>query len=241
MALDTLIVFGYGPVAEDGTLNLYARLSALAAGTLLAQSVTRRLLVTGGQTGGKTLPSEAELMASYLRRNFQVGPEQITLEPHAADTIENLVLSANVLDAEGRSEDRLGFLALQLHGPRIEYLADLVGLQGEFMALEPLIASRSARHRRLLEHSTTTPAYARLAGSQIRAMRGLRELPEFWLPPLGKLSTERLHRLQQRPALANLDLPDDLDAFRQALLTVPRRYPEPRADDLQRGLEALCV
>ncbi len=239
VALDTLIVFGYGPVEVGGKLNVYARLSALAAGTLLEQGKTKRLLITGGQTGGAALPSEAELMASYLERSFQVMPGQIALETQAADTIDNLVLSANLLDAEGRSEDRLGFLALQLHGPRTEYLADLAGLKGEFIAVEPIVKARSARHRKLLAHLETTPSYARLAASQVRAWRGLRELPGFWLPPLGKLGTERLRRLQQRPAIAELGLPDDLNAFRQALLSTPRRYPEPQPDDVQRGLGAM--
>lgn len=237
-ALDTLIVFGYGPVEAGAKLNVYARLSALAAGMLLEQGKTKRVLVTGGQTGGEALPAEAELMACYLGRNFQLAPEQIVLETHASDTIDNLVLSANLLDVEGRSQDRLGFLALQLHGPRIAYLADLVGLKGEFTALERVVAARSARHRRLLGHLKTTPSYARLAASQVRAMRGLRELPGFWLPPLGKLGTERLRRLQQHPALSGLGLPDDLNAFRQALLTMLRRYPEPQPDDVRRGLEA---
>ena len=238
-ALDTLIVFGYGPVAADGRLNVYARLSALAAGTLLEQGKTKRLLITGGQTGGEALPSEAELIAAYLRRNFQIAPERITLETQAADTIDNLVLSANLLGAEGRSADRLGFLALQMHGPRIAYLADLVGLKGEFVALESLISARSARHQRLLEQLTKTLSYARLAASQVRAVRGLETLPGFWLPPLGKLSTERLRRLQQHPALSGLNLPADLHAFRRALLAMPRRYPEPQPDDLQQGLGAL--
>ena len=242
MALvDTLIVFGYGPVRAGGKLNSYARLSVLAAGTLLEQGKTKRLLITGGHTGGESLPAEAELMASYLRRNFQVRAGQIRLETHAADTIDNLVLSANLLETEGRSADRLGFLALQMHGPRIAYLADLVGLKGEFFALEPLIAARSARHKRLWGNLTRTSSYARLASSQVRATRGLKELPGFWLPPLGNLSTERLRRLQQHPALAKLDLPDDVNAFRHALLTMPRRYPEPQPDDMQRGLEALYV
>ncbi len=236
--LDTLIVFGYGPVETDG-INVYARLSALAAGTLLEQGKTERLLLTGGYTGGETSPSEAELMAAYLRRNFQVVPERIVLETQATDTLENLVLSANLLDAEKRSYDRLGFLALQMHGPRIKYLADLVGLKGKFIALEPIVEARSARHRKLLGYLRTTPSYARLAASQVRAMRGLRELPGFWVPPLGKLNTERLQRLQHHPALSKLNLPENLDVFRQALLTMPRRYPEPQPDNVQRGSGAL--
>lgn len=124
-----------------------------------------------------------------------------------------------------------------MHGPRIRYLADLVGLEGAFIALESVV-SRSGRHGRLLEQLTETPAYARLAASQVRAMRGLRELPDFWLPPLAKLNTTRLRRVQSHPAVSGLGLPEDPEAFRAALSSRPRRYPEPHPDDLRLGLGA---
>lgn len=239
--MSTLIVFGYGPVAAEGklNLNLYARLAVLAAGTLLKCEETKRLLITGGRTGGDALPSEAALMASYLARYVSVSPGQVVLEEHARDTLDNLVLSANLLDTEGRACDRLGFLTLRLHGPRISYLADLVGLEGEFIALEPIVAARSKRHRPLLEKLAKTPAYARLAASQVRAMRGLAELPNFWLPPLGRLENpDRLRRVQGHPTVARLDLPTELSAFKNALLDLPRRYPEPHPDDLRLGMGA---
>ncbi len=238
--LDTLIVFGYGPVEAGLKPNVYARLVALAAGTLLKRGEAKRLLITGGRTGGDALPSEAALMASYLTRRFRVAPGQVALEEHAADTLDNLVLSANLLDAEGQADEHLGFLALQLHGPRIQYLADLIGLTGAFTPLEAVIAERSKRHGRFLERLTQTPAYARLAASQGRAMRGLAELPGFWLPPLGRLEKPaRLRRVQDHPTVTRLNLPTELNAFKNALLGLPRRYPEPHPDDLRLGLGAV--
>lgn len=237
--MSTLIVFGYGPVAAGGKLNLYARLTALAAGMLLERGAAKRLLITGGRTGGDALPSEAALMASYLAHYVSVSPGQVVLEEHARDTLDNLVLSANLLDAEGCADDRLGFLALRMHGPRIRYLTDLVGLEGKCIALESVIAARSRRHRRLLERLTQTPAYARLAASQVRAMRGLAELLDFWLPSLGGLENpDRLRRVQGHPTVARLDLPTELSAFKNALLDLPRRYPEPHPDDLRLGMGA---
>ena len=239
MAVSTLIVFGYGPVGAGERLNVYARLAALAAGMLLERGAAKRLLITGGRTGGDALPSEAALMASYLTHRFRVAPGQVALEERARDTLDNLVLSANLLDTEGRADDRPGFLALKMHGPRIRYLADLVGLEGNCIALERVVAARSERHRRLLEGLTKTPAYARLAASQVRAMRGLAELPGFWLPPLGRLENPaRLRRVQDHPAVAHLNLPTELNAFKNTLLDLPRRYPEPHPDDLRLGLEA---
>lgn len=240
MVVDTLVVFGYGPVEAGGRLNVYARLAALAAGTLLGRGAAKRLLVTGGRTGGDALPSEVALIADYLTRQFRVSPAQIRLEQRARDTLDNVVLSANLLDAEGRAGNRLGFLALRLHGPHIRYLADFVGLTGTFVALEEALAERSERHRRFLESLSRTPSYARLAASQVRAMRGLTELHDFWLPPLGKLENpERLRRLQKHPTVSRLGLPEDPTMFRQALRKRPRRYPEPHPDDMERGLEAV--
>ena len=233
------MVFGYGPVEPDGRPNVYARRAALAAGTLSGQGATKRLLITGGRTGGDDLPSEAVLLAGYLTRRLGVSSERLVLEEGARDTIDNLVFSANLLDAEGRADDRLGFLALRLHGPRIGYLADLVGLTGTFVALEGVIAERAERHCRFLEDLSRTPLYGDLAASQVRALRGLAQLPDFWLPPLGGLkSPERLRRLQKHPTVSKLGLPEDLTMFRQALRNRPRRYPEPHPDDMQRGLEA---
>lgn len=239
MALDTLVVLGYGPVLEGGRLGIYARLAALAAGTLLAQHKTKRLLITGGKTGGAALPSEAALMAGDVARTFSVAPGQLVLEERACDTLENLVLSANILDAEGPAGDRLGFLALRLHLPRVQRIADFIGLSGEGVALEPLTAARSARHRALLERLEASPSYARLAAAQHRAMRGLDDLPEFWLAPLGKLQDPtRLRRVQHHPAAEKLELPDDPTAFGAALRSLARRFPDPHPDDQRLGLEA---
>jgi len=113
LMLDTLIVFGYRPVEAGGKLTIYARLAALAAGTLLEHGAAKRLLVTGGRTGGDALTSEAALLASYLARYVSVSPGQVRLEEHASDTLDNLVLSANLLDAQGHSEKRLGFSGLR--------------------------------------------------------------------------------------------------------------------------------
>jgi len=242
LALDTLVVFGYGPVERRGDrphLNAYARLNALAAGMLLSKGHAEHLLITGGRTGGADLPSEAELMGAYVARVFGVSGERMTLEPHATDTVDNLVFTANLLDAAGAATQRLGFLALKMHLPRIRYLAELVRLDGEGLALEEVVAERSRRHAHLLNALRQSPSYAQLAASQVRAMRGLAELPEFWLPPLGRLENPaRLRHVRDHPAVSTLGLPHDAEAFREALATSPRRYPEPHPDDTRLGLEA---
>ena len=61
---DALIVFGYGRVQprsapSSGKLNLYGRLNALAAGMIFQACEIRRIIPTGGRTGGDDRPSEA--------------------------------------------------------------------------------------------------------------------------------------------------------------------------------------
>ncbi len=239
MAVETLVVLGYGPVEAGAGLNVYARLAALAAGTLLERGEVRQLLLTGGKTGGDDLPSEAALMSAYLTRHVGLASPNVLLEEHARDTLENIVFSANLLDESGFG-GTLGFLALQMHLPRVRYLADLVGLAGETFALKPIIAARSARHKALLERLKQTPSYAHLAASQVRAMRGLKTLPEFWLPPLARLeSPARLRRVQSHPAVRKLGLPEDVTDFQNALRATPRRYPEPQPDDKRHALELI--
>lgn len=236
---DVLIVFGYGPVEARGNgarLNLYGRLNTLTAGVLYTTGRAKRLLLTGGRTGGAALPPEAELMARTLGRTFGVPPSALRLEPCAQDTLDNLALSAALLDAQPALPQRLGFLALELHLPRIRLLAERIGLAGRTLAAEPLFAARSARHARFLEALKAAPSYRALLSSQKRAMRGLAEMPDYWLPPLAALPDARLERIRRREDVQTFCRTrglgaDTVTAFRTSLHLLPRRFPEPRPED----------
>ena len=223
-------------------LNLYGRLNALAAGMLYKRGGVGRVLITGGRTGGAALPSEAELMGRYLSA-FSLPREAFVLEEKATDTVTNFVFVANLLDSSSLP-DNLTFLALGLHLPRIRRLAALFGLEGDFISTEEVVRERSHRHRRLLDAllSLDTESYVKLLTDQVRAMRGLQTLPHYWLPPAAGLENEaRLERLLAQASVQDFSRARGLEPqtpsdLRTALSSVPRRFPEPRADDREAAL-----
>ena len=240
----TLVVFGYGPVEAEPRprLNLYGRLNALAAGMLYKRGGVGRVLITGGRTGGAALPSEAELMRRYMGV-FELPQEAFVLEEKATDTITNFVFVANLLDRSS-APDNLTFLALGFHLPRIRYLAALFGLEGDFIPAEEVVRERSYRHRRLLDAllSLEKEEYVKRLTAEVRAVRGLETLPDYWLPPAAGLESEaRLKRLLEREQVqaflkARRLEPRTPSNLKIALSSLPRRFPEPREDDREAAL-----
>ncbi len=241
----TLIVFGYGPIEanKNFNLNVYGRLNALAAGMLYQRDETGRIVPTGGRTGGAGLPSEAEAMKRHLLRNFDLPEEVIVLEHQASDTVTNFVHVANILDGlEARSN--LTFLAFGFHLSRIRHLADLFGLEGDFIAAEAVVGERSARHQKLLRDllNLDNETYLKLLTGQVRGMRGLKEIPEYWLPPAAQLQSERrlesiMQSMQVQTFLRSRGLnPAAPTDFKAVLSAIPRRFPEPKPEDRKRAV-----
>ena len=121
------------------------------------------------------------------------------------------------------------------HLPRIGEICSLVGLGGTLVAAEEVVGARSARHRRLLERllRPENESYARMLADQERGFRGLRELPEYWLPPMAGIeSPARLRRIlaaeRIQPFLrhhgidAGATAPDTLRAW---LRSIDRQFP----------------
>ena len=240
----TLIVFGYGPVEADKTfnLNIYARLNALAAGTLYQRGGVEHMIITGGPTGGADLPSEAEAMARVLKSNFDIPDEAAVLEHRATDTIANFVYVANILDTLD-PHAQLGFLAFGFHLPRIQRLANLFGLAGDATATEEVVRERSKRHRELLRDllNLENETHRKLLTDQVRSLRGL-DSPEYWLPPVAQLQSEaRLRSIMKLEQVQTfLDsrglAPRTPTDFRAALSTLSRRFPEPKPEDREKAL-----
>lgn len=91
---------------------------------------------------------------------------------------------------------------------------------------------------RLLDDLERSASYRGLEVSRARAMRGLNELPDYWLPPLAKLTSDaRLERVRtlddvRRFLSARALSATSLEAFRSALEAIPHRFPEAdTADD----------
>lgn len=202
---DALIVFGYGPVQPGaaygaGKLNVYGRLNALAAGMLFSAGEVGAMIPTGGRTGGDHLPSEAALIARLLHTRFAVPEVRILREEQSTDTLTNLAHVANLSDARSDPWSRLGFVAVGLHLPRIREICALVGLDGTFIAAEDVVRGRSARHERLLGEilQPSNESYSRMQEDQARGLRGLHQMPAYWLPPMAVIeSPVRLRKILQ--------------------------------------------
>jgi len=234
--MTALVVFGYGPVLTSpalryGKLNVYGRINAIAAGMMYGSGNVGVVIPTGGKTG-KAASSEAELIADILKIKFRVPEHHVLMEEKAPDTIYNLVYVANALDRIVPEVDSLAFTAMGFHLERISYLCTLLGLQGEFHAAELVVRERSRRHRLLLEQllSLDIKAYSKLLADQERGMRGLVDLPEYWLPPMAVLeNAERLRYVlnspQGRRTVPRSVRDGSIDGIREWLARLPRRFP----------------
>ncbi|HEY9606198.1 MAG TPA: ElyC/SanA/YdcF family protein [Allocoleopsis sp.] len=238
---DAIVTFGYGPVEPGhrpglGKLNLYGRINAIATGMLYQGFPVKTIIPTGGKTGGGDKPSEAKLIACLLQSKFDIPESVFILEEEAADTIFNIIYIANIIDRTPRLYQNLLFVALGCHLPRIREICTLIGLNGSFVAAETVLAIRSKRHQDLLLEAfqPANTNYANLVASQARGSRGLKELPEYWLPPLAFLNnSERLIKILQNPSIQTFLQSQEIDIFaksmdnvRKKLSLITRKFPE---------------
>jgi hypothetical protein len=158
---DTLVVFGQGPVEEGlteypdqaartGRLNIFCEMNARAAGVLHQQGVVKRIILTGGKTGGDERASEAELMRMILI-SMGIPPDDIVCEDKSLDTGENFVNVINLLDSpesQAQHGKKVAMLASHHHLARVGEMGeiylppnkeDLAAVEGRFSAEEVLI------------------------------------------------------------------------------------------------------
>lgn len=237
---DAIVAFGYGPVEAgvmpgSSRLNLYGRMNAIATGMLYQSLSISKIIPTGGKTGGQDKPSEAKLIAQIIQSKFDTPASVFILEEEATDTIFNLVYVANIIDRSPQTYRNLLFVALGFHLPRIQHICSLVRLSGSFIAAEAVLKIRSNRHncllRQLLQPENHT--YAMMLASQERGIRGIRDIPEYWIPPIGHLKA--LHRL--REILAEQSIQSFLNShhiditsmsdeqLQKTIRSIPRQFP----------------
>lgn len=238
---DAIVAFGYGPVqcssrCTSCRLNLYGRLNAIAAGMLYQSLAIGRIIPTGGKTGGNDKPSEAELMARIIQSKFGVSKSAFLLEEEAMDTMFNAVYIANIIDQSPQLYQNLLFVALGFHLPRIQEICSLINLNGFFVAAEAVVKLRSERHKHLLRKllHPDNASYAMMLENQARGIRGLRTLPEYWIPPLGRLkhpqrlrevlATERSQSFLDNHCINTTSL--SAEQLQQTIGSIPRQYPD---------------
>jgi uncharacterized SAM-binding protein YcdF (DUF218 family) len=233
---DAVIAFGYGPVQAGLTpnsykLNLYGKINALATGMLYQSCNLGKIIPTGGKTGGSDKPSEAKLLATLIQAKFDIPQSVFILEEEAWDTIFNVVHIANILDSFPGLYKNLLFVALGCHLSRIQEICALVGLTGYFVAAESVVKIRSKRHQKLLLQllNLENASYADLVFSQERGLRGIREIPEYWLPPMGSLKNpQRLRKILESNYLGDIQIDfeaESIDDLRTKISSIPRKFP----------------
>lgn len=237
---DAIVAFGYGPV-ELGhipgvyRLNLYGRINAIATGMLYQSLNIQNIIPTGGKTGGSDKPSEAALMARMIQSKFAIPTSVFMLEEEAMDTIYNLVHVANLIDPSPQLYQNLLFVAMGFHLPRIQAICSFVNLNGSFIAAESVVKLRSKHHEDFLRKilHPDNPNYAMMLKNQERGMRGIRELPEYWIPPLGtlknsqrlqeSLATTQAQSCLQRYHIDTTSIPTE--ELQQVIRLIPRQFP----------------
>lgn len=143
--LDYLLVFGQGPVLDSETKQgpepqtqnvkadsiLWMKTIARAAGELKLAGGVKKIVFTGGKTGGDNLPSEAQLMKDILVNEYRINETDIIMEDQSGKTPENLARSLNVIDdlkIKSGNNPSIGLLGADFHLPRIRLLAQLFGI-----------------------------------------------------------------------------------------------------------------
>jgi hypothetical protein len=238
---DAIVAFGYGPVQVGSKpnsyrLNLYGRINAIATSMLYQSLDIKTIIPTGGKTGGSDKPSEAALLAHYIQSKFDIPESVFLLEEEAMDTIFNVVYIANIIDQSPYRYQNLLFVAMDFHLPRIQELSTLVNLNGSYVAAEAIVKLRSERHKqcllKLLHRGNFS--YATMLENQERGMRGIREIPEYWLAPLGALNnTQRLREILSKDRLKSflnshrIDINSvSAEQLHKTISSIPRQFPK---------------
>lgn len=168
--MKTIVLYGCGPQNSD-KLTPVGKFVTEAAAKLFHQSSGKiKIISTGGKTGQSSF-SEAQVMTKELIR-LGVPKKCIVLEPNATNTIENLVFVANIVDMINL--DHLIHVTTNIHMPQVKELCKLTGLEK--------ISSYTTADE-IIKHEIDD-ARAKNIG---RWMRGLREIPLYWLPQITKI------------------------------------------------------
>ena len=168
--MKVIVVYGCGPQNSD-KLTPVGKFVTEAAAKLFHQSPEKmRIIPTGGKTGQSSF-SEAQVMTKELIR-LGVPEKCIIPEPNATNTIENLVCVANIADKIGFNH--LIHITTNIHMPQVKELCKLTGLEeiSSYTTADEII-------KREIDD-----ARAKNIG---RWMRGLREIPLYWLPQTTKI------------------------------------------------------
>ena len=128
-------------------VSLEGKMRTLAAGEMWRAGLTDKIIFSGGKTGGKEWPSEAEATAEYLKKKFPEIPEEaIIMEKESFDTPENAENVKKILETYGINK-----IALETSGFHLKRSVKLFedqGLNVTGFPAEEFLQKRGSKARR---------------------------------------------------------------------------------------------
>lgn len=116
-------------------------LNTCAAGHLYQEGKIKKIIVTGGKTGYEESPSEGEIMAKILQKEFKVPEGDIIIEDAASNTIENAVYTIDTIDENPEKYKNIVSIAAAHHLERTEILNNLLGIDAKYLSSEEILLS----------------------------------------------------------------------------------------------------
>ncbi|HZU13804.1 MAG TPA: YdcF family protein [Chloroflexota bacterium] len=167
---------------QHGRLSAESRLNVLAAAEIL-RSAPHLIVLSGGHTAGKDHPSEAAVMADYLRH--RVNAPELLLEDDSIDTAGNATYCCALLGTPP-----ISLVTTASHGPASAHLFARAGfpITATYCA-EQVVAGRSPHHARWIDRYRRSPRARLMAITEALRRIVLRIDPSgLLLRPLVKLT-----------------------------------------------------
>jgi uncharacterized SAM-binding protein YcdF (DUF218 family)/pimeloyl-ACP methyl ester carboxylesterase len=155
-SFDMIVVHGSGFKARKRTpekpgepqepvirLNFDTKMRALAAAIILENDRAPAILIAGGKTEGKHLPSEAKAIQEFLLKRG-ADPRRIFLEESSKGTPTNLKNIFNFVEAGSK----VAVMSNEYHLQRIAQLAESLGLEVATISAEEILTNYPYRSRK---------------------------------------------------------------------------------------------
>ncbi len=151
-----IMVFGHGCKKDGWNLSWESKARAVAAYQLWKDGLAPVIILTGGKSTSKnneSLPSNAEIMKTFLEQRFSVPESAIVLEdaPGSIKTVDNVGLAINSIEQKGLPTDDFITVSTGFHLDRITQTMDRYGLKSQPVSAEVGLSQRAKEHAELMK------------------------------------------------------------------------------------------
>lgn len=120
-------------------LSRKSEVNVFAAGLIVKNNISDKLIFCGGKTAGKDYPSEAEAMKRFLLEKFpEISEDSLLLEEESMDTKQNAEFSKKIIEANEFSN--IAFLTTSSHIPRSKKLFKKAGLILDSLSSQEIVS-----------------------------------------------------------------------------------------------------